>query len=69
MDGWGLTKKNRILLEGLLEEVIFELRFKERSHLDTGGGGEEKKIVQALRTSSCCWGSRQRASVAGAQAA
>lgn len=64
VDGWGLTKKNRLLLEGLLEDVIFEIQGKES--LEHQG---EKKIVQALRTSSCCWGSRQRVSVAGAQAA
>lgn len=43
VDGWGLMKKNRLLLEGLLEDVIFELRFKERSHLNTR---EKRKLFR-----------------------
>lgn len=59
VDGWGLTKKNRILLEGLLEDVIFELRFKERSHLDNRGkencsGPENKLLLLGEQTEGQC---------------
>lgn len=37
------AKKNRLFLEGLLEDVIFELRFKEGSHLDTR---EKRKLFR-----------------------